>query len=296
MFGAGARVEVALAGERVGGQPEPGSEEERDGRREEEERNSMTMRDAPEELADTWTRLYRAKENYDVLADEVMHFLYEYVQGMVKGRDPETGSFVLRLRDGRASIMTGRPRALVVDIVEDLRAALDYMVFELSVLNTPDLNEQAPQFVIADTKEEFDQQSRRRLRYLTEEQKTDFIEKLQPFNGNHMLATLRDISGQSKHRRLLSVRDHSGWDIHMAEAERREEYKDWFMYPMEDGQAFFARPKSGSSIILLEKYDAMRMLKAMAEHVAKIVQLSHCFFEGRPFEMKVVQSTGPSDG
>ena len=128
--------------------------------------------------------------------------------------------------------MTGRPRALVVDIVEDLRAALVYMVFELSALNTPDLNEQVPQFVIADTKEEFDRQSRRRLRYLTEEQKTDFIEKLQPFNGNHMLAILRDISGQSKHRRLLSVREHCGWDIHMAEAEKREEYKDWFMYPM----------------------------------------------------------------
>ena len=252
----------------------------------------MTMPDAPEQLADAWTRLYRAKENYDVLADEVRHFLYEYVKGMIKERDRETGNFVLQFRDGRASILTGRPRALVVDIVEDLRAALDYMVFELSALNTPDLNERAPQFVIADTKEEFDLHSGRRLRYLTEEQKTKFIEELQPFNGNHMLATLRDISGQSKHRRLLSVRDNSGWDIHMAEAKRRAEYKDWFMYPMEEGQAFFARPKS-CSIILLEKYDAMRILKLMAEHVAKIVQLSHCFFEGCPFEMKVVLSTGP---
>ena len=181
----------------------------------------------------------------------------------------------------------GRPRALVVDIVEDLRAALDYMVFELSTLNTPDLNEHLPQFVIADTKEEFDRQSRRRLRYLTAEQKTDFIEKIQPFNGNRMLAILRDISGQSKHRRLLSVLENSGWEIHMAEAKRREEYKDWFMYPMEGGQAFFAKPKS-CSIILLKKYDTMRLLKAMAEHVAKIVQLSHCFFEGRQFEIEIV--------
>ena len=188
---------------------------------------------------------------------------------MIKERDRETGNFVLQFRDGRASILTGRPLALVVDIVEDLRAALDYMVFELSALNTPDLNERAPQFVIADAKEEFDLPSGRRLRYLTEEQKTKFIEELQPFNGNHMLATLRGISGQSKHRRLLSVRDNSGWDIHMAEARSRAEYKDWFMYPMEEGQAFFARPKS-CSIILLEKYDVMRILRFMAEHVAKI--------------------------
>ena len=96
----------------------------------------MTMPDVPEQLADAWTRLYRAKENYDVLAGEVMHFLYEYVKGMVRERDPKTGNFVLQFRDDRASILTGRPRALVVDIVEDLRAALDYMVFELSALNT----------------------------------------------------------------------------------------------------------------------------------------------------------------
>ena len=43
--------------------------------------------------------------------------------------------------------MTGKPRALVVDIIEDLRAALDYMVFELSALAEPDLNEKVPQFV-----------------------------------------------------------------------------------------------------------------------------------------------------
>ena len=186
--------------------------------------------------------------------------------------------------------MTGRPQALVVDIVEDLRAALDYMVFELSALNKPDLNERAPQFVIADTKEDFDQQSKSRLCYLTGEQRRSLLKKCSPFNGNHMLGILRDMSGPSKHRRLLSVRDNSGWDIYMAEAEKRDEYKDCFMYPMEKGQAIFARPKS-YSIILLEKYDAMGILKAMAEHVGGIVRLSHCFFEGRPFKITFVPPT-----
>ena len=255
----------------------------------------MTMPGAPEQLADAWTRLYRAKENHDVLAGEAMSFLYEYVKGMVKGWDPESGSYVLRVRPAKESIMTGRPRALVADIVEDLRVALDYMVFELSALNRPDLNESVPQFVIADTKEEFDRQSKRRLRYLTIEQKTEFIERIQPFSGNPMLGILRDISGQSKHRRLLSVRDVSSWEIHMAEASRKAEYRDWFMYPMEKGSAIFARPKS-SSIILLEKYDAMKILKALAEHVGKIVRLSHCFFEGRPFEMEIIPAEGWKEG
>ena len=143
----------------------------------------MTMPAHPEQLSDAWTRLYRAKENYEALVREAMAFLHEYVGGMVKGWDPESGAFVLQLRDPAADVMTGRPRALVVDIVEDLRAALDYMVFELSALNEPDLNSRIPQFVIADTKREFDKFSNTRLRYLTLEQKTEFIEKVQPFRG-----------------------------------------------------------------------------------------------------------------
>ena len=249
----------------------------------------MTMHNVPEQLVDTWTRLYGVKENYDALNHEVTNFLYEYVKGMIRGWNPETESFGLRLRHPKESIMAGKPRVLVVDIVEDLRAALDYMVFELSALNTPDLNEKVPQFVIADTKKDFDRQSKSRLRYLTNEQQSDFIEKLQPFNGNQMLGILRDIAGQSKHRRLLSVRDNTGWDIYMAESKRREEYKDCFMYPMEKGQAIFARPKT-FSIILLEKYDAMGTLKAMAEHVGDIVRLSHCFFEGRPFKLSIIKA------
>ena len=255
----------------------------------------MTMPEAPEQLADAWTRLYRVQENYNALVVESNNFLYEYVKGMVKGWDPVSESFVLKFRDQQASILTGRPRALVADIVEDLRAALDYMVFELSALNVSGLNEQAPQFVIADTKKDFDRQSKRRLRYLTEEQKTEFIEKLQPFNGNPMLGILRDISGQSKHRHLLTVRDNSGWEIHMAEANRKGEYKDWFMYPMDKGQAFFARPKS-FSIILLEKYDAMKTMKVMAEHVGDVVRRSHCFFEDRPFKINILPPESWKEG
>ena len=252
------------------------------------------MHAVPEQLVDAWTRLYRAKENYVVLTDEIAKFMYEYVKGMVRGWNPETGGFVLQLRDPRESAMTGRPRALVVDIIEDLRAALDYMVFELSALNAPDLNEKVPQFVIADTKKEFDRQSKRWLRYLTDEQKTEFIEKLQPFNGNPMLGTLRDIAGQSKHRRLLSLHDNSGWDIYMAEASKSQNYKDYFMYPMEKGSAIFARPKT-CKIILLEKYDAMKVLKTMAEHVGDIVRLSHCFFEGRPFKIEIIRSAASDE-
>ena len=253
------------------------------------------MHEGPEQLADAWTRLYRAKENYSTLNDEIADFLYEYVKGMVKGWSPETKSFGIQLRHPRERVIGGRPRALVVDILEDLRTALDYMVFELSVLNMPDLNPKTPQFVIADTRKEFDRQSKTRLRYLTDEQRSDFIERLQPFNGNLILGVLRDVTSQSKHRRLLSVRDNTGWDIYLVESTRRDEFEDCFMYPMEKGHTIFARPKK-FSIILLGKYDAMSILKAMAEHVGDVVQLCHCFFEGRPFKMNIVRSTDCREG
>ena len=67
------------------------------------------------------------------------------------------------------------------------------------------------------------------------------------------------------------------------------------MYPMEKGHAIFARPKT-CCVILLEKYDAMAILKSMAEQVGNIVQLSHCFFEGRPFKMNIVRPPDSHEG
>ena len=59
--------------------------------------------------------------------------------------------------------MRGKPRVLVTQIVENLRTALDYMIFELSVLNERELNERLPQFVVADSESDFERQAKRRL-------------------------------------------------------------------------------------------------------------------------------------
>ena len=215
-------------------------------------------------------------------------FLYKYVKGMVKGLDRESGSFVLQLRHPKESNVKGTPRVLVAQIVENLRTALDYMIFELSVLNEPNLNERTPQFVIADRKSDFERQAKRRLRYLTNEQKS-FVEQLQPYHGNGMLALLGKLAGKGKHRRLLSIRDNTGFDIYLDKMTKKEEYKDCFVYPVEEARAIFARPKGKEVMVLIEKYDAMPTLKTMIEHTAEIVQASFCFFEGRPFKLSIVQ-------
>ena len=60
---------------------------------------------------------------------------------MVKGFDGESENFVLQLRHPKESNVKGRPRVLISQIVENLRTALDYMIFQLSVLNEPHLKE-----------------------------------------------------------------------------------------------------------------------------------------------------------
>ena len=246
------------------------------------------IHEAPTELADALARIDQAKENHSSLAREMNAFLYQHVKGMVKGLDRESGGFVLQLRHPKESNVTGTPRVLVAQIVENLRTALDYMIFELSVLNEPNLNERVTQFVIADSESDFERQAKRRLRHLTDEQKS-FVEQVQPYHGNGMLALLGKLAGLGKHRRLLSIRDNTGWDIYLAEMAKQEEYKDYFVYPMEEGQAIFARPKESGVVVLMEEYDAMSLLKAMIEHVADIVRVSYCFFEGRPLKLTILQ-------
>ena len=177
---------------------------------------SLEVSETPPELEDVLARVSRAQECYVSLAQEMDRFLYCYVEGMVKGRDSETGNFTLQLGHPRESVVKGRPRLLVAEIVENLRSALDYMVFQLSVRNEPELSERVPQFVISSNKADFKRQAKSRLRYLTDEQK-GFVEQMQPYRGNLLLGLLGDMAGSSKHRKLLSIRDNTGLDIYFAE-------------------------------------------------------------------------------
>ena len=162
------------------------------------------------------------------------------------------------------------------------------MVFELSRLSKLDFDERVPQFVIADSKEAFEDQAKNRLRYLTEEQK-GFIELLQPYNGGEILAPLKGMAVQGKHRHLLSLQERTGWDIYLAPMSKRKEYTDCLVYPVEEGQAFFARPKGEPVFLLLDKYDAIGMLGGMIQLVSDIVQVSYCFFQGTPFKVNIIR-------
>ena len=241
----------------------------------------------PSQLADALARVAQAKANYVAFANEIQVFLYEYVGGMIKR--PEGDDFAIQFRHPKESEVSGPPKVLVGQIVENLRSALDYMVFELSALNDPALNQRTPQFVIAVDESSFQRQAQRRLRYLSDEQKT-LIEKIQPYHGNPVLGLLGEMAGAGKHRRLLTIRDNTGLQIYFAEMEKQAQYEDCFAYPVGKGSAVFARPEGRPTVLLMDKYDATGLLKSMIEHVADIIRISFCFFEDRPLKMTILRS------
>ena len=155
------------------------------------------------------------------------------------------------------------------------------------MLNDPDTDQRTPQLVIADDEAGFRQQAKRRLRYLSDEQRI-FIEQIQPYHGNEMLGLLGKMAGAGKHRRLLAVRDCTGFHIYFGEMEQGGEYEGCFVYPVGQGCAVFARPRERPKVLLMDKYDAFELLMDMIEQVVEIVQVSFCVFEGRPLKLIIV--------
>ena len=124
----------------------------------------------PKQLVDAWMCLYRADEYYNELTVEIEKYLYNYVKKMIKKDNPKSKGSTIQLLGHEDHLITGRPKVLISDIVEKLRSALDYVVFQLSLMNVPHMNERIPQFVIADSKGKF-QSQRKKLKYLTDEQR-----------------------------------------------------------------------------------------------------------------------------
>ena len=179
-----------------------------------------TKPSVPAELTDAFLRITKAMEDYVSLADEMDKFLYKYVKGMIQGYDSEKGAFVFRLSKSEDSVVTGKPRVLVGQIIEGLRAALEYMVFAMSKRNHPDFKERYPQFVIADSESAFKKEAKKRLCYLTEEQ-IRFFEQLQPYHGYGTLGIMNEWANSGKHRHLHTIVERTSLTVIFGEMANR---------------------------------------------------------------------------
>ena len=91
-------------------------------------------------------------------------------------------------------------KILVGEITYNLRAALDYLVYELAHLDSGEIKN-GTQFPIEDCKDRFE---RRRNSFLkgVNDKHVAAIERLQPCSGCNWTRILRDLSNPDKHRQL----------------------------------------------------------------------------------------------
>ncbi|MGA3166175.1 MAG: hypothetical protein ABSF14_08640 [Terriglobia bacterium] len=128
----------------------------------------------------------------------------------------------LQFRRQMTAISVSRNQDLLVPIPKDvsiivgevfynLRAALDYLVYELARQDSG-IRQDATQFIIEDVRSDpkeksrgFEPRSKRSLRGLNPRH-IDQIESFQPYKGVAWTKMLRDISNPDKHRELVVVR------------------------------------------------------------------------------------------
>jgi hypothetical protein len=153
------------------------------------------------ELQGAFLRRERAREHLPNLEAVVSTIVQTCESGVVAYEDPHTGHWgpspmVMDPWRRRASMLAG-------EIVYNLRAALDYLIYVLAT-NDSGTPQSGTQFLIEDTQQGFTSRSKRYLKGLTDEH-VAIVRQFQPFKGCHWTGLLRDLSNPDKHRELVSV-------------------------------------------------------------------------------------------
>ncbi|HEY33431.1 MAG TPA: hypothetical protein G4O10_10065 [Dehalococcoidia bacterium] len=100
-----------------------------------------------------------------------------------------------------------RARRIIGDVIQSLRKALDYLVYELARYDSKSVVEKT-QFVIVDSEKDFKRQ-KWHLRGLTGEH-IAMLERLQPYNGCNWTKLIETLSNPDKHKTLTAIRHYTG--------------------------------------------------------------------------------------
>lgn len=151
----------------------------------------------PPALLETYARLARADELYAELEESLGSA--ETVGDVSGDIAPDLGD----LFGFDQGAVAAAARVRIAEIVDHLRSALDYLVFEVAGEDSGE-PQSGTQFIIADTPADFARQVKRRLRGMSPENRS-IIESYQPYCGYPWLAQLRDLSNPGKHQHLHVV-------------------------------------------------------------------------------------------
>ena len=215
-------------------------------------------------LKDTLARIERVWENYWELDFALKTFVDQRMTDKVEQWTRDATASIGR-RSISISEVDGKSSVLVAQIVEGLRIALDYLIYGLSAFNDPSLDETRPQFVIAKDKEHFEVQAKDRLCYLTSDQQ-NFLERLQPYHGNELLALLRELSDHSKHRSLHLLMNAIQVEMYRGTEEDKEQYTGYSTYREGSNRVIFAKLSVPPTFQLHGQYNTMENLKNLIQH------------------------------
>ena len=152
-----------------------------------------------------------AREHLDALSPEIEAFAQvvandvslKYQKGVVKIKGRQivvpigTANFPINLPT------PPRLSRLIGETIQNLRTALDYLVYELACFDAKSIIDNT-QFVIVDCEKDF-RKNLWHLKGLTGEHIAMF-ERLQPYQRCHWTKLLRDLSNPDKHRHLTAVK------------------------------------------------------------------------------------------
>src|SRR5262249_34225904 len=159
-------------------------------------------------------RVSRAEETFRELIRRIALHGQARAQAIKFGAHPTEpkGIVVDRQKDLPLDLMFS---ILVGEVCYNLRAALDYLVFDLARRDSGAEQEQT-QFLIEDNTDKFQKKVPRRLKGLTPAH-VAAIEVLQPYNGCEWTRQLRELSNPDKHRTLVPVQIGHDLTVHVVD-------------------------------------------------------------------------------
>lgn len=149
-------------------------------------------------LDNAYARVHRADQHLMRLEREVVLFLRSGPLFPVTIPRYATGTFT-----ASSQVVPSIISILIGETVYNLRAALDYLIYELAILDSGDLQE-GTQFPIEDRPQGWRRNRGTYLKGLSPKHQAA-IEALQPYSGCDWTGTLRNLSNPDKHRSLITA-------------------------------------------------------------------------------------------
>ena len=165
-------------------------------------------------LFDSYLRVARAEEHFVSLTEIIKRFRDNYAYNVLRLTEidpqtfrPDTDKVLSRYPD--IPFVPDMTNVYMGEAIQNLRTALDYLVFALAKTDNAGVEQEGTQFLIEDDPGHgsgahrfgFLHNAPRRLKNMKQAH-IDLIENLQPYKGCFWTRRIRDLSNPDKHRKL----------------------------------------------------------------------------------------------